>query len=282
MPRNLGLIANWPRVNTLPDPSTAQEGDVIIWNGIPWMHDGLIWRPVPEGGGASYWRGVFAAYPGLPTLGGYGITLVATETATGYTVVNTNRITAIPAIEALAAASTDAAAGFRINALPFRLGQMDGAGFLYMRTLVRNAVGGSTTTTRGFFGLRGSSIAPTDVNPSTLTNIVGLGWDKNDAHLSIIHNDNTGTASKVSLGTNFPRPTADRSQAWDLTILSNGQGTVYWAVMSLANGAKARGSITTDIPAGSTLLTFLAYISVGDTYSEIGIGLSMLEVLRIV
>jgi len=282
MPRNLGLIANWPRVNTLPNPSTAQEGDVIIWNGIPWMHDGLIWRPVPEGGGASYWRGVFAAYPGLPTLGGYGITLVATESATGYTVANTNRITAIPAIEALAAASTDAAAGFRINALPFRLGQMGGAGFLYMRTLVRNAVGGSTTTTRGFFGLRGSSITPTDVNPSTLTNIVGLGWDKNDAHLSIIHNDNTGTASKVSLGTDFPRPTADRSQAWDLTILSNGQGTVYWAVMSLANGAKARGSITTDIPAGSTLLTFLAYISVGDTYNEIGIGLSMLEVLQIV
>jgi len=282
MPRNLGLTASWPRVNTLPNPSTAQEGDVIIWNGIPWMHDGLIWRPIPEEGGANYWRGVFAAFPGATTLQGRGITLTATGTAAAYTVANTNRITAIPAVEAVAPASSTSVAGFRIEALPFRLGQIGGVGGLYVRMLVRNATGGAATTTRGFFGLRASLASPLDVDPSSLTNIVGLGWDSGDSNLSIIHNDASGTAQKVSLGSNFPRPTLDLSQAWDFTILSNGQGTVYWAVISLANGAKARGSITTDIPAGNTLLTFYSYISVGGTLGSVGIGLSMLEVLQIV
>jgi hypothetical protein len=152
---------------------------------------------------------------------------------------------------------------------------------LYMRTLVRNATGGATATTRGFFGLRGASAAPTDVNPSTLTNIVGLGWDSGDSALSIIYNDASGTASKFNLGTNFPRPTADRSQAWDFTTLSDG-ANVYWAVISLANGATASGVLTTDLPAGNTLLTYLAYISVGGTSSVIGVGLATLEILQVV
>jgi hypothetical protein len=283
MPRNLGRTANWPRVPTLPDPSTGQEGDVIVWNGIPWMHDGLIWRPAPEAGGANYWRGVFTAFPAATTLQGRGITLSATGTATAYTVANTNRITAIPAVEALVTtASTSAVAGLRINTLPFRLGQIGGAGGLYMRTLVRNATGGATTTTRGFFGLRGASTAPTDVNPSTLTNIVGLGWDSGDSSLSIMSNDGTGTATKVPLGSDFPRPTADRSQAWDFTILSDGLGNVYWAVESLANGAMASGVINTDLPAANTLITYNSYISVGGTSSVIGVGLAMLEILQVV
>jgi hypothetical protein len=263
-------------------PSSPSVGQTAYYKGIPFIYDGLIWRPIPEEGEASYWRGAFAAFPGATTLQGRGITLTATGTATAYTVANTSRIAAIPAVEALVTtAGTTAVAGFRINALPFRLGQIDGAGFLYVRTLVRNATGGSTATTRGFFGLRGSSAAPTDANPSSLANIVGLGWDSGDSNLSIIHNDASGTASKVSLGSDFPRPTVDRSQAWDFTILSDGEGNVYWAVRSLANGAAASGTITTDIPAGNTLLTFLAYISVGGTNSVIGVGVSMVEILQV-
>jgi hypothetical protein len=264
-------------------PSSPSVGQTAYYNGIPFIYDGLIWRPIPEESGASYWRGVYAAFPGATTLQGRGITLTATGTATAYTVANTNRITAIPAVEALVTtSSTTAVAGFRINALPFRLGQIGGAGMLYVRTLVRNATGGSVGSSRGFFGLRGSSAAPTDVNPSSLTNIIGLGWDSPDPNLSFMYNDASGTASRVPLGTSFPRPTADRSQAWDITILSDGAGNVYWAVISLANGATASGVLTTDLPDGSTLLTYLAYISVGGTSSVIGVGVSMVEALQAV
>jgi len=276
-----GGSGGFPPVSSFPSPPSV--GQTAYYKGIPFIWDGLIWRPVPEEGGASYWRGVFAAFPAATTLQGRGVTLTATGTATAYTVANTNRIASIPAVEALVTtASTSAVAGFRINALPLRLGQIDGQGLLYMRTLVRNATGGATATTRGFFGLRGASAAPTDVNPSTLTNIVGLGWDSGDANLSIMYNDASGTASKLPLGASFPRPTADRSQAWDLTILSDGGGNVYWAVINLANGATASGVLTTDLPAANTLLTYLAYISVGGTSSVIGVGVSTVEILQVV
>ncbi len=276
-----GGSGGFPVVSSFP--SYPAVGQTAYYKGIPFIYDGLIWRPIAEQGGANWWRGVFAAFPGATTLQGRGITLTATGTATAYTVANTNRITAIPAVEVLVTtAATNAVAGFRIGALPFRLGPIGGEGFLYLRTLVRNATGGATATTRGFLGFRGANTAPTDVNPSTLTNVVGLGWDSGDANLSVIHNDASGTATKVPLGVNFPRPTADRSQAWDFTILSDGEGSVYWAVISLANGATANGVITTDLPANNTLLTFLAYISVGGTSSVIGVGLSMVEVLQVV
>jgi len=262
-------------------PSSPTVGQAVYYKGIPFIWDGLIWRPIPGEGGANYWRGVFAAFPGAATLQGRGITLSATGTTTAYTVANTNRITAIPAVEALVTtASTAVVAGFRTSSLSFRLGRIDGFGLLYVRTLVRNATGGATPTTRGFFGLRASSAAPTDVNPSTLTNIIGLGWDSGDINLSIIHNDAVGTASKIGLGPSFPRPTADRSAAWDFSILSDGQGNVYWAVIALANGATANGVIATDLPAENTLLAFLTYISVGGTFSVIGVGLSMVEILQ--
>jgi hypothetical protein len=271
----------FPFVNTFPNfPSFGQA---VNYNGTPFFYDGLIWRPILENGYLSYWRGVYAAFPGVATLQGRGITLTATGTATAYNVANTNRITAIPAVEALVTtAAANAVAGFRINALPFRLGQIGEAGGLYLRALVRNATGGATATSRGFFGLRGSNAAPTDVNPSSLVNIIGLGWDSGDANLSIIHNDGAGVASKIPLGPDFPRPTADRSQAWDFTILSDGQGNVHWAVISLANRAGAGGIITAELPAGNTMLTFLAYISTGGTSSVIGVGLSMLEVVQFV
>jgi hypothetical protein len=276
-----GSSAGFPVVSAFP--SSPFVGQTVYYNGTPFVYDGLIWRPIPESGAASYWRGVYAAFPGTITIQGRGIVLSTTGTTTAHTVANTNRIAAIPAVEALVTtASTTAVAGFRINALPFRLGGIDGAGWLYMRTVVRNATGAATPTHRAFFGLRGSSAAPTDVNPSILRDIVGLGWDSGDNNVSVIHNDETGNASKLSLGENFPRPTVNRSQAWDFTILSDGQGNVYWAVISLANGATASGVINTDLPGPNTLLTFYSYASVGGTSSVIGIGLSMVEIIQAV
>jgi hypothetical protein len=275
-----GGSGGFPVVSSLP--SSPSVGQTAYYRGIPFIYDGLIWRPMPEQGWAPCWRGVYSAFPGGTSLTGRGISLSATGTATAYAPANTNRVLAIPVVEVLVTtAANNAVAGVRVSTRQSRLGQIGGAGLLYMRTLVRNATGGATETTRGFFGLRNSTSAPTDVNPSTFTNAVGLGWDSGDSNLSIIHNDGSGTATKVSLGGNFPRPTADRSQAWDFTILSDGEGNVYWAVRSLAHEATASGVITNDIPAGDTLLTFLAYISVGGTESVIGIGVSMVEIVQV-
>ena len=62
--------------------------------------------------------------------------------------------------------------------------------------------GTSTATDRFFMGLKPAA-NPTDVNPSTLANIVGMGWDSADTNVQIMTNDASGTATKIDLGASF-------------------------------------------------------------------------------
>lgn len=219
---------------------------------------------------------VFVAHPGLTTLSGLGATLSATGSATSYSQSTTNRFTRTPAVEFLVTtAATSAVAGFRHNALFFSRGSTAGNNGFYLRALFKNATGQTIATHRAFVGVRGSAAAPTDANPSSLTNIIGVGWDAGDTNIQMMHNDGTGTATRISLGASFPRPATDRSAVYELEIISPmNQNVVYYRVRDVLSGAIAEGTITTDMPAASQLLTYLGYASVGGTNSVIGIGLS--------
>lgn len=41
----------------------------------------------------------------------------------------------------------------------------------------------------GARGFDAAVTAPTDVQPSTILNIIGMGWDAADANIQIMHND---------------------------------------------------------------------------------------------
>lgn len=216
----------------------------------------------------------YTPVPGGTGLTGQGITLTATGTATAYAVANTSRLTMNPVVECLVTtASTTAVAGFRTNYLFTMRSSAGGAGGFYLRIRWRPATGQTITTHRAFVGLRGSNTAPTDVNPSTLTNIVGMGWDAADANVQIMHNDGTGTATKIDLGSNFPRPNADRSNLYDLELYAApGSSTIEYRVVNVLTGAEASGTLSTDLPVSTQLLAVLGYASVGGTSSVIGIG----------
>lgn len=220
----------------------------------------------------------FTPLPNSTTLTGKGITFTVTGTATAFTVANTNRITMTPVIEGLVTtASTTAVSGFRTNYLFFTCGDVtgtSGAGGFYLKMKWRPATGQTITTHRAFAGVRGSSAAPTDVNPSTLTNIIGMGWDAADTTVQILHNDGTGTATKINLGANFPRPNSDRSVLYVLELYAPRLvSEIRWKVTQLVTGASSSGTITSDIPAVNTLLALLVYTSVGGTSSVIGTGI---------
>lgn len=51
---------------------------------------------------------------------------------------------------------------------------------------------------------------PTDVDPSTSIQHVGIGWDSADANVQIMFNDGTGSSSKIDLGSSWPVPVTDR------------------------------------------------------------------------
>jgi len=106
-----------------------------------------------------------------------------------------------------------------------------------------------------------------------------MGYDAADTNLQIMSNDGTSTATKVDLGASFPVPTTDRSKVYELALFAAPNGsTVQYEVTDLGTGAKATGTISTDLPSSTTFLTPRGYCSVGGTSSVIGITLFSLYV----
>lgn len=171
-------------------------------------------------------------------------------------------------------AALGAVAGFRSGTLDVVRGPAAPIGGFHMVTRFGPTTGLSNTNNRLFVGLSSSTANPTEVEPSTLTNIIGVGWDSADANLNIFHNDASGTATKVDLGVNFPVPTTDRSKIYELDLFAiAGGSTVSWMVTDLLTGAVTQGVISTDLPANTQYLAPRGYSTSGSSSAVTGIAL---------
>jgi hypothetical protein len=214
-------------------------------------------------------------------LAGGAVALTAVGTATTANIATTNRHTWMRRVEWLVTvAATTAIAGFYRNVLQWGRGAAAGDGGFHLICRFGPATGVATTTSRSFTGMRAVTTAPTDVEPSTLTNIIGVGWGAADTNMQIFYNDATGTASVVDLGVNFPVPTVDRTKVYELAMFCPPNGTaVYVQVRDLGTGAVSTlSTLTTDLPASTQLLAPGGWQSVGGTSSVTGYALMNLYI----
>jgi len=200
-----------------------------------------------------------------------------TGTATSAAVGTTNRHSRMARLEYLATtASTSAVVGFRGSSAQWTLGASTaGDGGFHMVYRWAPATGVATATHRAFAGMRGNTAAPSDVEPSTLTSMCGMGWDAADTNIQFMHNDASGIATKIDLGASFPVPTVDRTSVYEIALFAPPGTTqsLSYEVTDLVSGAVATGTVTTDLPATSVLLTPYNYMSVGGTSSVVGIAI---------
>ena len=206
------------------------------------------------------------------------ITVAAIGTSTAAAPLDTNLHNMMTRVDYLVTTpSASAHAGLRTAANPIRVGRSAGApgGFL-VQMLWGPATGVATSTTRAFCGVR-PTVAGSDVEPSTFTNIIGMGWDAADTNIQIMHNDGSGTATKIDLGASFPVPTADRTEVYELQLYSPNsltQSVSYRVIRYDTTGktiaAETSGTITTDLPAVTQFLGLRTSISAGGTSSVIG------------
>jgi hypothetical protein len=202
--------------------------------------------------------------------------LTVTGVATAANKATTNRQTMMKRIEALVTvAATTAVAGWRSATAQWSVGgagASDG-GFEFMCRW-GPATGVATTTNRGFCGLANSVAAPTDVEPSTITNMIGMGWDAADTNIQLMRRDGS-TLTKIDLGSNFPVPVSDRTKVYEIYLYSPSGATqsVQYLVTDLATGNTASGTITTLLPTTATFLCPRCWMSVGGTSSVIGVAL---------
>lgn len=175
--------------------------------------------------------------------------------------------------------STTAVAGFRCNTQNYGFGNSAGMGGYYLNGVTGPATGVTTTTHRYFFGMTSLIANPTDAQPSAQILCFGIGYDAADANLQFMHNDASGTCTKVDLGSNFPVPTSDRSSFWRLIMYSpSNTQEVYYKVIDMLDGDVYTGVATTDLPAKTDIFSPRGYASVGGTSSVIGFAIQQLEI----
>ncbi|MGL6289319.1 MAG: hypothetical protein ACRC2H_01365 [Silanimonas sp.] len=212
---------------------------------------------------------------GATTASASGIAVTNTGTATAASVAATNSHTRAGRLDLLVTtAAATAVAGARTTAR-FLRGASAGVGGFWARWAFGPATGVSLASRRAFWGIRALTGAPTDVDPNTLVDCVGIGYSSAETdNVHLFHNDATGAPTKINLGANFPKPAADRVNWYDFWVFSlpNGGGLI-WEAYNYTNNAVAGGVLTADIPAQATLLCWNGYVSVGGTSSVIGLAL---------
>lgn len=107
---------------------------------------------------------------------------------------------------------------------------------------------------RSFAGLFSSLAVFGNVNPSTQTNIFGVGADIGDTNLQLIHNDATGTATKVDLGVNFPANTSATDEyLFQCYNLQGETGSMWWRLINVTSMISTDwAEVTTDLPVSTS------------------------------
>jgi hypothetical protein len=161
------------------------------------------------------------------------------------------------------ASATNAVAGFRAASSTTARQYWNEKGYhIIVQWGISVGVTGNTSS-RAFCGMIASVSAPTDVEPSTLTDIIGMGWDGGDTNIQVMHNDSSGTATKIDLGASFPKPTVDATNMYELALFARPNGDVDYEVRELLTSNVATGTITTDKSSQAQRMTIMGYTSAG-------------------
>jgi hypothetical protein len=200
-------------------------------------------------------RGFWAPHPGSNNYTFLLFTQNQYGTLTARTISNTSVYTSLPRVGLVSTTGNNTSAGYRCSSVFFYRGDAAGKGGFRWRAIVGNSTATPHSDERFFVAAHASSGAPSAaVNPSSLTNFFGMGKDANDTNFYLIHNDASGTGTRVDMGANFPSNTSE-TDVYDVTIWceSNASGLSI-RVVRLNTGDVYENTVTTDIPANNVML----------------------------
>jgi len=221
----------------------------------------------------GYW-----APPGNATTvpGVFGFTApTVVGTATARNVATTNLATRMRRLGFVSAATAGSLAEARVAAAQFSCGSgsSDGSGFFYVIRWVPSDVA-TVAGERNFVGLTNSTAAATNVEPSTLTNAVGVAQLSSDATQLYLVYGGSSAQTPIALGTNFPGATISTT-AYELAIFAPNtvSNTYYYQVTNISTGNLTTGTLTGNaiqIPQNSTLLAPRAWVTNNATALAVG------------
>lgn len=232
-------------------------------------------QPFLAGNSIGYWRpqGNSTTVPGVL---GYGA-LTAVGTATARNVTTTSLFTRMRRLGYVSAATVGALASLRQASAQITLGDGTLGGFMKVcRFGISDAA--IVSGARMFVGISSSTSAPTNVEPSTLTNCCGVGHGAADTNLKLFYGGSSAQ-TPIDLGANFPANTRS-ADVYELVLFSppNQNGVVKYRVTRLNTNHVAEGTLPTsngvNLPATTTLLSYMwAYRTNNATALAVGLDL---------
>jgi hypothetical protein len=177
-----------------------------------------------------------------------GFTIAARNVAT------TNALTRMRRLGYVTAPSAGAVGQWRQSAAQFTLGGPSGLGG-FNSYVVRFAISDAAlvAVARMFMGVR-SAITPSNVEPSTLTDCIGIGHGAGHTTMRLYYGGSVAQPP-IDLGAGFP---VDNTTPYELALSAPPNAAVArWQVTNLATGAVQSGEITGDatvLPQESTLI----------------------------
>lgn len=209
----------------------------------------------------------------VPGVFGFSAPTITGFTATGRNVATTNLFTRLRRLGFVTAA-TAGAVGQWLNSYQYTVGSPSTllGGFTYvLRFGISDAA--AVAGARMFMGVR-SSATPTNVEPSTLTNCIGIGHGAADTNMKLFYGG-SAAQTPIDLGADFPANTRS-TDPYELALFSpSNSGDVYWEVTNLRTGIAAAGQIvnsgSTVLPGNTTLLSIWGYRTNNATALAVGI-----------
>jgi hypothetical protein len=130
---------------------------------------------------------------------------------------------------------------------------------------------------RQFIGMTSSTAAPGNVEPSTLTQCVGVGHGSADTTMKIYRGGSVAQAT-IDLGVNFPANTLSQDYYLFQLFASAGSTTINYRIDRLNTGHSAEGILAGDgtpkaLPNATTLLAYRAWRTNNATALAVGLDL---------
>lgn len=152
-------------------------------------------------------------------------------------------------------------------------GNAAGLGGFYcvIRFLIENADAGY----RWFVGMQPQLSGFGNVEPSSRTNIFGVGVDVADSNIQLMTNDGSGSATKTDLGASFPGKTAGAVYEFRCHCDPNGSD-MDWTLERFDSAQTTGGTVSSDLPASNTQLGPMAWINNGAVSSQAKLGVTSL------
>lgn len=124
----------------------------------------------------------------------------------------------------------------------------------------------------GLTGVASAGVLP-NANPSAALNLIGVGADTGDTTLRIMHNDASGTATRIDLGASFPCNTRN-TDLYQLVLTCNADLSVTYKVTNLTTAAVVQGNLATDLPMPLQLLAPQLWRNNGTTALAVGLDVA--------